>query len=113
MIARPADYEHNDARDRNQTMDLAGLPVAPGGTFTRDPDTQQVHVRYPRARTCPSGHPTEDAATFCSICGGPLGVPKLGEDWAAGKGDPDKRRDQMNEELHHQRLIEEGVIDPD
>jgi hypothetical protein len=63
--------------------DLVGAPIADraGGVMTRS-ESGQVTVKFPAQRTCPSGHPIEfDVQKFCTVWGGPIRAPELGEVW--------------------------------
>jgi hypothetical protein len=64
-------------------IDMTDLPVEAGGTFTRDPESGQVHVSYPQQLTCSGGHLASPGDRFCADCGGPISSPALGEAWAA------------------------------
>jgi hypothetical protein len=122
---RQSDFERAD-KNRNASMDLAGVPLAPG-FISRDPETGQLHIitsgqsavppdpkdlstfdtidpdAAPRpGLTCPTGHPASPGAKFCTVCGGPVASPSLGEDWSQLDPAP------PDQSLAARRRIEEG-----
>lgn len=108
----PAEYDLADRRraeshqrrreqaEARSHLDLAGLPIEPGGVMTRDPQTGQVHISHPQQRTCSAGHPAEPGYKFCPTCGGPVGAPALGEVW-------------QDRELREERQAVEGGYNPE
>jgi hypothetical protein len=107
MPGRLADFERAD-KNRNQSMDLAGLPVAPGGVMTRDAQTGQVHVRYRAEVTCSAGHPAHEGKPFCPVCGSAVAAVAIGEGWPGNDPDEDRERDHVLDDLVAERIREEA-----
>jgi hypothetical protein len=76
-----------DGHEQRRALAAAGMDLTDldsrGGTVSRDESTGQVTVQYARGRTCPAGHPAEiEDQAFCTVCGGPVDRPELGQQWA-------------------------------
>lgn len=107
---RKAERSHAQRRANagaQRTPDLAGAPIMPGGTMSRNETTGQITIKPPAAgRTCPAGHPAEVAGDkFCRHCGGPIAAPAIGEDWES--------QDPTLHDMVNERRIDEGIVDAD